>query len=61
MMHIYMERSQGNSLCSYPKQAKMSYFFFCKIEEQEGRPGPAWEGGWCQGEEKDVGKGHGGG
>jgi hypothetical protein len=32
-MHIYMEMSQGNSLCS-------SFFFFYKIKEQEGRTGP---------------------
>jgi hypothetical protein len=46
MIHIYMEISQGNSLCSYLylKQAKMSfifYFFFYKIRQQEGRTGPA--------------------
>jgi hypothetical protein len=29
--------SQGNSLYSYPKQTKMSSFFFYKIGEQEGR------------------------
>jgi hypothetical protein len=41
--HMYMEVPQGNSLCSYLKQAKMSFFFpfFCKIGEQEGRMGPA--------------------
>jgi hypothetical protein len=27
IMHIYMEMSQGNSLCSYLKQTKMSLFF----------------------------------
>jgi hypothetical protein len=27
MIHIYMEMSQGNSLCSYLKQAKMSFVF----------------------------------
>jgi hypothetical protein len=35
-----METSQGNSLCSYLKQTKMSIFFFYKIREQEGRTGP---------------------
>jgi hypothetical protein len=40
IVHIYMEISQGNSLCSYSylKQAKMSFFsfIFYKIREQEG-------------------------
>jgi hypothetical protein len=38
ILHICMEMPQGNSLCSYVKQAKMSFFFFYKSEEQEGRP-----------------------
>jgi hypothetical protein len=38
-----MEISQGNSLYSYLKETKMS-FFFNKIREQEGRTGPAWRG-----------------
>jgi hypothetical protein len=43
-VHIYMEMSQGNLLCSYLylKQAKISIsfsFFFYKIGEQEGRTG----------------------
>jgi hypothetical protein len=46
-----MEVLQGNSLCSYLKQAKMSFFssffFLYKIGEQEIRTGPAW-GGWYQ-------------
>jgi hypothetical protein len=29
-----MEVLQGNPLCSYLKQAKMSFFFFYKIREQ---------------------------
>jgi hypothetical protein len=41
IIHIYMEMSQGNSLCSNHKQAKMSFFFFHKIGEHEGRTGPA--------------------
>jgi hypothetical protein len=53
-MHIYMEISQGNSLCSYHylKQAKIScfsfylFFFAYKIGEQEGGTSPPqWEGG----------------
>jgi hypothetical protein len=36
---------QGNSLCSYLKQTKISFLFsfFCKIGEQKGGTGP--EGG----------------
>jgi hypothetical protein len=48
IIHIYMEISQGNSLCSYLylKQTKMSFFsfifsfFFYNIGEEEGRTGP---------------------
>jgi hypothetical protein len=32
---------QGNSLCSYLKQEKMSFSFFYKIREQEGGTDPA--------------------
>jgi hypothetical protein len=39
---MYMEISQGNPLCSYFKQTKMSFFFTYKIEEQESRTNPAW-------------------
>jgi hypothetical protein len=50
--HVYIEISQGNSLCSYLylKKAKMSFFsfFFYKIREQGGRTGPVggyqWDG-----------------
>jgi hypothetical protein len=36
-----MEVPQGNSLCSYLKEVKMSFLFpfFCKIREQEGGTG----------------------
>jgi hypothetical protein len=39
IIHIYIEMPQGNSLCSYLKQAKMSFFFY-KIGEQESRTSP---------------------
>jgi hypothetical protein len=39
-----MKISQGNSLCSYLKQTKMSFFFFHKIREQEDGTDPAWTG-----------------
>jgi hypothetical protein len=35
-----MEMSECNSLYSYPKQTKMSFFY--KNEEQEGKIGPVW-------------------
>jgi hypothetical protein len=44
IMHLYMEMSQGNSLCNYLKPAKMSIFFFYKIREREGATGPAQGG-----------------
>jgi hypothetical protein len=53
-----MEMSQGNSLCSYLKQTKMSFFFFCKIGEQEGRTGPVCGVG-TSGSGEEVGKGCG--
>jgi hypothetical protein len=42
IIHMYMEISQGNSLCSYLKQTKISFFFFYKIREQKGRMGSSW-------------------
>jgi hypothetical protein len=50
---MYMKMSQGNTPCSDLKQTKNKdvIFFFYKIEEQEARTGPAWEG-WYQGEEQ---------
>jgi hypothetical protein len=34
IMHIYMEMSQRNYLCSYLKQAKMSLFSFAKSQNR---------------------------
>jgi hypothetical protein len=54
VIHMCMETTQGNSLCSslYLKVAKMPcfcyyplHFFFYKIGEQEGRTGSA-QWGW---------------
>jgi hypothetical protein len=50
-----MEVPQGN-LSSYLKQEKMSFFFFNKIREQEGRTGPAWGVGNASRKEEEVGK-----
>jgi hypothetical protein len=49
-IHIYMEMSQGNSLCSYLKQAKMSFFFpFSSTNSEKRRAGRGrcyqWEEG----------------
>jgi hypothetical protein len=52
-----MEMSQGNSLCSYLKQTKMSFF---KNREQEGKTGPVW-GLVPVGGRRTEGKGIGGG
>jgi hypothetical protein len=57
-----MEMSQGNSLYSYLKQKKMSFFSFIKIREQESRTGPDWwgEGVGTSGRRREWGKGKGG-
>jgi hypothetical protein len=52
---MYMEMSQGNSLCSYLKSTKLSFFFFYKIVEQEGRTGLVWGVG-TSGKEGGCGK-----
>jgi hypothetical protein len=46
IIHIHMELSQGNFLCSYLNKQKC-HFFFNKIREQESRPGSVW-GYWYQ-------------
>jgi hypothetical protein len=58
-IHVYMEVPHGNSLCSYLKQAKMSFLFlfFCKIGEQEGETGSAREGVDTSGRREEVEKG----
>jgi hypothetical protein len=50
---------QGDSLCSYLEEAKMSFFsFFCKFGEQEGRTDPAYVVAVDNsGREETVGKG----
>jgi hypothetical protein len=52
---MYMEVSQGNSLCRYLKQTEVSFFFFYKIGEQEDRRGPV-SGVRTSGRREDVGK-----
>jgi hypothetical protein len=50
-----MEMSQGNFLCDYLKQTKMSFFFFYKIGEQvlSGELVPVGGGRmWGKGEER---------
>jgi hypothetical protein len=46
-----METSHGNSLCSYLKQTKMSFFFFYRMAEQV-LPGDGGVGTSGRGEEK---------
>jgi hypothetical protein len=48
--YIYMEISQGNSLCSNLKQTKLPLFFLYKIKGQEGRIGLAWRDWYQYGE-----------
>jgi hypothetical protein len=36
-MHAFMEVLQGNSLCSYLKLAKISFFSFTKLETRQNR------------------------
>jgi hypothetical protein len=43
-----MEMLQGNTLCSYDKQTKVSFFFIYKIEEQEAKKVLLWGRGWYQ-------------
>jgi hypothetical protein len=52
-----MELPQGNSLCSYLKQAKCHVFLFYKIREQlEDRTGPACGGVGTSRRGEEVGK-----
>jgi hypothetical protein len=51
----YPKMSQGNSLCSYLKQTKMSFFSFRKSESR--RVEHILLGGWYQWEWGEVGKG----
>jgi hypothetical protein len=39
IIHIYMEKAQGNCQYSYLIQTKMPV---CKNKEQEGKTGPVW-------------------
>jgi hypothetical protein len=52
-----MKMSQEKPMYSYLKQTKMSFFFFYKIREQEGRIGPVW-GLATNGRGENVGKGY---
>jgi hypothetical protein len=54
IIHIYMEMSQGNSLCIYLKQTKMSFFFFLQNWKRQNR---SCLGVGTSGKGEDVGKG----
>jgi hypothetical protein len=63
IIHIYMEISQENSLCSYVylKQAKCHFFLFSSTKSENRRteqvlPSEEGEGGWYQWEKEVVGK-----
>jgi hypothetical protein len=45
VIHMYMEMSQRNSLCSYLNTQKCHLFFYYKIGAQEGKTGPVGSGG----------------
>jgi hypothetical protein len=51
-----MEMSQINSLYSYLKQTKMSFFFFTKLENR--RVEQVLFGGWFQWKVKDIETGY---
>jgi hypothetical protein len=55
--NIHIEMSQGNSLYSYLKETKMSFFFsFTKLQNRRAEQALSW--GWYQcGRVEDVGKG----
>jgi hypothetical protein len=54
-----MEMSQGNSLCIYLKQTKMSYFFLLQNWRTGGRNRSWLAGGGTIGMGEEVGKEHG--
>jgi hypothetical protein len=55
-----MELSQGNSLCSYLKQTKLSFFSFAKSENKRVEQIlPGMGGVGTSVKEEEVGKGHG--
>jgi hypothetical protein len=58
IIHINMEVPQENSLCSYCKQTKMSFFFY-KIREQKDGTGLVWGRVGTSGKGEEVGKVHG--
>jgi hypothetical protein len=55
IIHTYMEVPQGNSLCSYLKEAKMLFFSLSFAESENRREERALPGGW--GEFDASGKG----
>jgi hypothetical protein len=55
ILHIYMEMSQGKSLCSHLKQAKKTLFCFTKSENKKAErvlPGALVPVGWGGGRER---------
>jgi hypothetical protein len=57
IIHMYMEMSQGHSLCSYYKQAKMSFFSHDACAKSENTEcNKLCLGGWYQWEGRGGGK-----
>jgi hypothetical protein len=54
VIHICMETTQRDSLCSYLYVKHVMFlflsvmFFFYEVREQVGRTGSGWVGGWHQ-------------
>jgi hypothetical protein len=57
-IHIYMEMSQENSLCSYLKQTKMSFFSFLLQNQRTGGQNRSCLGIGTTEREDDIRKGY---
>jgi hypothetical protein len=57
IIHIYIEMSQGNSLCSYLKQTKMSFLFTKQKTGEQNRSCLGKRESVTSGNREDVGKG----
>jgi hypothetical protein len=58
-IYTYIEMSQENSLCSYLKQTKMSFFFNLQNQKTEGWNRSCLGVGSNSGRGEEVGKGNG--
>jgi hypothetical protein len=60
IIHTYMEMSQGNCLCSYLKQTKMSFFFLLQNWRTGRQNKSCLEEVGTSGNREEFGKGIGG-